>query len=141
MNFKFTKETLIPHMLKDTLSDINAGGYVSFEGRVRKINNNQEVTHLRYEAYETLAYKEITKILNKTKTKFSIINVIIRHRIGIVKLGEISIWIGVCSIHRKNSFLACEYIIDNFKKNVPIWKEEFYRDKTSTWITCQHDQE
>ena len=138
MHFVFTNDELSPHLLRKDITDINAGGYVSFEGWVRKINNNKEVSHLRYEAYQKLAYKEADKILIEAKNKFSLLTVSTYHRLGIINLGEIAVWIGVSAKHRKEAFLACEYIIDNLKKRLPIWKEEFYTDGSSSWVTCSH---
>ena len=135
-NFYFTKKPINPEVYKREVSNVNAGGYVSFEGWVRCVNQNKNVSYLYYEIYSELAEKELMKIFNEMEEKFPIINMGVCHRIGEVKLGEIAVWIGIACKHRAPAFLACEYAINNIKKRVPIWKNEFYIDGTSSWVTC-----
>ena len=137
-NFYFTKKVIKPKIYKQKICDINAGGYVSFEGWVRHTNNEKNVSHLHYEVYPELAQKELMKIFAEMEEKFPIIHIGICHRIGKVKLGEIAVWIGVSCKHRAPAFLACEYAINHLKKRVPIWKNEFYTDGTSSRVNCLH---
>ena len=134
--FYFTKKPINSEVYKKEISNVNAGGYVSFEGWVRRVNKNKNVSHLYYEIYSKLAEKELMKIFHEMEEKFPIVNMGVCHRIGEVKLGEIAVWIGISCEHRAPAFLACEYAINNIKKRVPIWKNEFYTDGTSSWVTC-----
>jgi molybdopterin synthase catalytic subunit len=58
------------------------------------------------------------------------------HRVGLLKIGEIAVWIGVASAHRGPGFDACRYVIDELKARVPIWKKEHYQEGPSEWINC-----
>ena len=51
------------------------------------------------------------------------------HRIGDLKIGEVSVAIAVSSEHRAEAFEAGRYAIDRIKTEVPIWKKEMRGDK------------
>ncbi|WP_372370475.1 molybdenum cofactor biosynthesis protein MoaE [Candidatus Uabimicrobium sp. HlEnr_7] len=139
--FKLSEENIQPFRLQEALHNEKAGGYVSFEGWVRNHNLGKKVTKLEYEAYPSLAIKEAKQILEEAKQKFSILDAHCVHRVGSLDIGKIAVWIGVNSIHRGPAFLACEYIIDEFKLRVPIWKKEHYVDGDSGWVKCHHCHE
>jgi molybdopterin synthase catalytic subunit len=111
-----------------------AGGYVLFEGRVRNRNEGQAVLSLEYEAYEELAVAEGEKILIEAREKFEIIDAGCTHRIGHLQIGDIAVVAVASAAHRQAAFLACEYIIDETKRRVPIWKKEHYVEGPSNWI-------
>ena len=113
-----------------------AGGVVCFEGRVRNHNNNRQVTQLNYEAFEEMAISEGNKILSEARSQFQIIEALAIHRVGELQIEETAIWVGVSAAHREAAFLACQYIIDEIKTRVPIWKKEFYADGDSDWVKC-----
>ncbi len=117
-----------------------AGGLVFFEGRVRNHNNGLKVDSLEYQCYESMAIKEGEKILERATQKFDIHFAKCLHRHGHLSLGDIAIWVGVSSSHRKEAFLACEYIVDEVKATVPIWKKEYYADKPAVWVECHRCQ-
>jgi molybdopterin synthase catalytic subunit len=113
-----------------------AGGVVCFEGRVRNHNNNRLVKQLNYEAFDEMAISEGNKILNEAHQKFKIIEAYAIHRVGELQIEETAIWVGISAAHREDAFLACQYIIDQLKSRVPIWKKEFYVDGKSDWVKC-----
>jgi len=117
------------------------GGVVTFEGRVRNHNEGQTVESLEYETYSELALKEGEKILFQVKEKFDILDAFCVHRVGHLQIGDLAVWIAVTSKHRSEAFRACEFIIDEVKKTVPIWKKEHYADKLieSKWVFCSED--
>jgi len=119
------------------MAHLAAGGYVSFEGWVRNRNEGKSVVRLEYEAYEALAQKEGLLIIEEAKNRFEIIDARCVHRLGSLALGELAVWVGVCSIHRGPAFDACEYIINEVKHRVPIWKKETYDNGDSGWVNCQ----
>lgn len=120
----------------DSMRNIECGGFVSFEGWVRDFNEGKKVSKLHYEAYQALAEKECDKIIAEAEEKFSIKNVMVVHRVGELSLGEIAVWIGAIGVHRGEAFDACEYVINELKVRVPIWKKEFYVDGDSGWVAC-----
>ena len=136
MKFSISSQALEELELKARLFDPAAGGYVSFEGWVRNRNEGKDVTHLEYQSYEALAEKEGDLILKEALQKFDITDCHCVHRVGDLKIGEMAVWVGVSAVHRGTAFDACEYIIDQLKVRVPVWKKEHYTNGDSGWIEC-----
>lgn len=138
--FEIKNESIEEYKNKSMLTP-ECGGVVTFEGRVRNHNDGQSVDSLEYEVYDALAVKEGEKILREAKNKFDVIEAFCAHRVGHLQIGDLAVWILVTAKHRKQAFLACEFIIDSIKKTVPIWKKEHYSDKSikSQWVYCTED--
>lgn len=113
----------------------DCGGIVTFIGTVRNQTKGKQVLWLEFEAYETMAIKEMSKIAEQAKTKFGVEKVLIHHRTGLVPIGEEAVVIVVTAPHRKEAFLACEFCIDTLKQTVPIWKKEFFSDG-EVWVSA-----
>ncbi|WP_277867115.1 molybdopterin synthase catalytic subunit [Candidatus Synechococcus calcipolaris] len=128
---------IAPEKLKSLLVDTQSGGFVSFEGWVRNHNLGQAVTALDYQVYDALAYKEGSKIIGEALAKFNLCHAIACHRSGHLELGEIAVWVGTTAHHRRGAFLGTEYIIDQIKVRLPIWKKEHYVDQPSAWVYCR----
>ena len=109
------------------------GATVTLDGYVRKFTKGRETLHLFYEAYESMAIKEMRKLVGQAKNDFEISNVGIVHRLGKLEIGETSVVISVAAPHRKAAFAACEWLIRELKRTVPIWKKEVYADG-EVWV-------
>jgi len=109
------------------------GATVTLDGYVRKITKGKETLYLQYEAYKPMALKELEKIIASAHKRFEIASIGIVHRIGRMEIGETSVVISVSAPHRKSAFEACEWIITELKRTVPIWKKEFYVG-SEVWI-------
>jgi sulfur-carrier protein adenylyltransferase/sulfurtransferase len=114
-----------------------AGGYVVFEGRVRNLNEGRQVLSLEYEAFDEMAIKTGNEVLAEALTQFPIQAANCRHRTGHLQIGDVAIWVEVASAHRKAAFEACDWIVDEVKRRVPIWKKEHYAEGDSGWINCE----
>jgi MoaE-MoaD fusion protein len=109
------------------------GATVSLDGYARRFTNQKdgqtrETEYLIYEAYEPMALKEMEKLIDAAKQQFEISWVGIVHRLGRLEIGESSVVISVAAPHRKAAFAACEWLIRELKRTVPIWKKEVYAD-------------
>lgn len=135
--FNISNNPINSEELRKKMSNFSAGAFVCFEGWVRNYNEGKEVLLLEYEAYEKLALNEANKIFDEAKNKFDIYDIVCVHRIGSLEIGDIAVWVGVNSAHRGASFDACEYVIDNIKVRLPIWKKEHYIDGNSGWVNCE----
>src|SRR5262245_11684927 len=102
------------------------GATVTLDGYVRQFTKGKETLYLVYEAYESMALKEMQKLIEQAKQDFEISNVGIVHRLGRLEIGETSVVISVAAPHRKAAFAACEWVIRELKRTVPIWKKEVY---------------
>ena len=109
------------------------GATVTLDGYVRQFTKGRETLHLIYEAYEPMAIKELQKLVDQAKRDFEISNVGIVHRLGQLEIGETSVVISVAAPHRKAAFAACEWLIRELKRTVPIWKKEVYADG-EVWV-------
>ena len=132
-NVEITKEKInLNDFIEDKFSSKD-GSEVIFLGITRDHNLGREVDKLFYESYSDMASKEIYKIIDTIKSKWNISSLRIIHRLGTVYPSEISMVLIVTSSHRKESFEAAEFYVDELKKSVPIWKKEFFQDGT-VWI-------
>jgi molybdopterin synthase catalytic subunit len=109
------------------------GATVTLDGYVRKFTKGRETLHLFYEAYEPMALKEMQKLVERANSDFDVSHVGIVHRLGKLEIGETSVVISVAAPHRKAAFAACEWIIRELKRTVPIWKKEVFADG-EVWV-------
>ena len=115
------------------------GATVTLDGYARRYTTDKETgvvretEYLEYEAYEPMALKEMEKLIKAAHEQFEIANVGIVHRLGKLEIGETSVVISVAAPHRKAAFAACEWLIRELKRTVPIWKKEVYADGEK-WI-------
>ena len=123
--------------LKQSLVNAGAGGYCSFEGWVRNLNDGRTVDRLEYEAYEPLVVSEGLRVLDEAREKYPFLEARCVHRTGMLEIGDLAVWVGVASAHRDEAFKACRYIIDELKVRLPIWKKEHYVDGDSGWANCE----
>jgi len=104
-------------------SDIDGvGAVVDFWGLVRPIEDDQKIEGLDYEAHGEMAEHQLKRIADRAAQRFGLKQIIIRHRTGFIAVGEASLFLRVASPHRSESFRASQWIVDELKKKVPIWK-------------------
>lgn len=102
------------------------GATVTLDGYVRQFTKGRETLYLIYEAYEPMALKEMEKLIGQAREQFGIESVGIVHRLGKLEIGETSVVISVAAPHRRAAFAACEWLIKELKRTVPVWKKEVY---------------
>lgn len=102
---------------------------------MRNHNNHSSVDSLTYYGYEDLAVNQGRLIIDEAKQRFDIIQAVAIHRIGALKIGGIAVWVGVTSAHRYPAFDACRWILDTIKADIPVWKQEYYHDNSSKWLS------
>lgn len=111
------------------------GGTCVFLGTVRR---DDDVTTIEYSAYDDMALAEITRMLNEARERWPDARVALRHRLGVIPVGEASIAIVAAAPHRDVAFAACRYVIEEVKKRLPIWKKERRGDGSAEWVEA-HD--
>jgi molybdopterin synthase catalytic subunit len=131
--FEITLEPLDVGAIARRVVPANCGAIVTLDGFVRQFTKGRETEYLVYEAYEPMALKEMEKLVTRAHEQFEIENVGIVHRLGRLEIGETSVVIAVAAPHRRAAFEACEWLIIELKRTVPIWKKEVYADG-ETWI-------
>jgi molybdopterin synthase catalytic subunit len=109
------------------------GALCVFAGVVRNENEDKPVLHLKYEAYEEMAIPLLEEIEDEARKRWPLTDVRIVHRLGRLEIGQIAVVVAVTAAHRRETFEACQYLIDTLKATAPIWKKEFYEDG-SAWL-------
>ena len=110
-----------------------AGAIAVFVGAVRGTRGDEKVLRLEYEAHEELAIETMKRIIKEIKEKHKIIDAVIQHRLGTVKVGEDVMYVLVASRHRAEAFQALSEMVERVKHEVPIWKKEV-TEKGSYWV-------
>ena len=111
------------------------GAHAIFLGQVRKdVKGNAGVSNIEYSAHYEMAEKTFESIRENAFEMFDMVCMHMHHSLGKVKVGEISLFVFVSCKHRPQSFEALEWIVEEIKNNVPIWKKENYEDGNHFWI-------
>ncbi len=108
----------------------DAGAMVEFWGVVRKLEAGREIEGIEYEAHREMATYQLKRIAERACEKFELKQVIVHHRIGFIAVGEPSLFLRVASPHRSDGFRASQWIVDELKKRVPIWKRPLFKNET-----------
>lgn len=110
------------------------GGIATFLGVVRDHADGETVLGLEYSAYAAMASRELAAIAAEAARMAKGADIAAVHRIGALRVGEISVAIAVGHPHRGPAFEACRYVIEQIKARVPIWKREKYARGDSAWV-------
>ena len=105
------------------------GAVVCFLGVVRGTEGNANISALEYEVFQRMAEHQITLLLDEMNKRWPIESVRLVHRVGLVKVNEPSLWVEVIAPHRGEAFAACQWLIDEMKRSVPIWKKPVIGDR------------
>lgn len=117
--------------------DAGNGAVVLMSGTVRNQTDGRAVVALDYQAYEPMALNVFKQIAAEIHANWPQVNrIVIHHRIGRLKIGEISVLVAVGCPHRGEAFEACRYAIDTLKHSAPIWKKEYYSEHEWSWAKC-----
>ena len=98
------------------------GAAICFSGVVRGSEGENAIAAIDYEAFEKMARHQFGLLFDQIEQRWPIESIRLVHRIGLVRVNEPSLWVEVVSPHRAEAFEACQFLIDEMKKVVPIWK-------------------
>ena len=99
------------------------GAAVYFAGVVRASEEGRTISAIEYEAFERMARHQFELIFELIEKRWPVESIRLVHRIGVVKVNEPSLWVEVVAPHRGEAFAACQFLIDEMKRVVPIWKK------------------
>jgi molybdopterin synthase catalytic subunit len=125
-HFSLTHESLSPLVFNELLHYDNCGAEAIFNGVVRHTNWDKRVTHLEFEAYSPMVFKQLELISTELRNQYDIRVIALHHRVGIVSAGESAVLAGISSPHRQDAFAALSELMNKLKTTVPIWKKEVY---------------
>jgi molybdopterin synthase catalytic subunit len=112
----------------------NAGAVVLFLGVTREFTGDQQTESLDYECFPPMAEQKLAELEQTARERWPLTGCCLVHRLGHLKVGEASVAVAVSSPHRRDAFLAGQWLIDTLKEVVPIWKKENWRDGGSDWV-------
>lgn len=99
------------------------GAAVYFAGVVRDTEEGNTISAIDYEAFKPMVERQFHLIFDQVEKRWPVESIRLIHRIGVVKVNEPSLWVEVIAPHRAEAFAACQFLIDEMKKLVPIWKK------------------
>src|SRR6266542_6748250 len=102
---------------------LGAGAMVDFSGIVRSVEDGREIDGIEYEAHREMAEHQLRQIAEQAAENFRLRVVIVHHRVGFIAVGEPSLYLRLASLHREEAFRASQWIVNELKKKVPIWKK------------------
>ena len=123
-NLKITNEPIAEASLfAHRQSSDAAGAVIYFLGIVRGIEESAPIGAIEYETFQKMAEHQFHLLFDEIEKRWPIQSVRLIHRIGVVKVSEPSLWVEVIAPHRGEAFAACQWLIDEMKRVVPIWKK------------------
>ena len=132
--FSISENPIDVEGLLANVKDDSAGATILFLGTIRNHNEGYDVSAIYYEVYMRMAEDAMAKIEAEAIKRWNLKKFAAVHRIGNLKIGEVSVAIAVSSEHRAEAFEAARYAIDQIKSKVPIWKKELInKGKETRW--------
>ncbi|HQE34763.1 MAG TPA: molybdenum cofactor biosynthesis protein MoaE [Flavobacterium alvei] len=126
---EFIANSIAKHSTKTEI-----GAHDIFLGQVRKDEiEGKDVVAINYEAYQEMADELFHEIREAAFVKYNLVCMHIYHSLGVVKAGEICLFVFVSSKHRKVAFEACQDIVEQIKAMTPIWGKEIFEDDSYVW--------
>ena len=123
----------------EACTGIRAGAVVTFAGLVRADQHGgRTVAALDYEAYPDMAERQFERLVAEAQVRWPLEAVSIRHRVGVVETGQISVAVMVAAPHRAEAYAASQFLVEGIKREVPIWKHECYDDAEVTGALHAH---
>ena len=133
--FLVTHDPLDRDALREVVRTDASGAVVLFEGVVRNHHEGRAVARLEYEAYASMAERQLEAASREVLAEFAdreVHRIAAHHRIGMLEIGEVSLLVAVSASHRRDAFEAALRAVDRIKETVPVWKREHGLDG-SVW--------
>jgi molybdopterin synthase catalytic subunit len=110
-------------LLRERRASAAMGAVIYFLGVVREAEGEQKISAIQYEAFQKMVEHQFHLLFDAMEKRWPIESVRLVHRVGLVKVNEPSLWVEVVAPHRGEAFAACQWLIDEMKRVVPIWKK------------------
>ena len=110
------------------------GGIATFLGCARDFSQGRQVSEISFDAYASMDVAEMRKLREEAIARFGLIDARLVHRLGVVKAGDAIVFIAAGAEHRAPALQACQWLIDELKERVPIWKKEI-TPQGESWVT------
>jgi molybdopterin synthase catalytic subunit len=131
---RITRDAIDPAAVLASVGASGHGAEVLFLGVVRDHNEGRPVVSVLYEAYEAMAERVLATLVAEAEARRPGIRVAAVHRVGELRVGEVSLAVAVSSAHRADAFDAARELIEEIKRRLPVWKQERYSDGERRWL-------
>jgi len=115
------------------VEDAGAGGVVSFTGLVRDSDGGRDVRELEYEAHPD-AERALTAVAERVLRETGVTAVAVLHRTGLLAIGDVAVVVAASAPHRGEAFEGARRLIDDLKREVPIWKRQVFAEGDEEWV-------
>lgn len=112
-----------PGLVAQRRQSASMGAVVYFTGMVRGLEEGKEIQAIEYEAFQKMAEHQFGLLFDEMEKRWPVESVRLVHRVGRVKVSEPSLWVEIIAPHRGEAFAAGQWLIDEMKRVVPIWKK------------------
>lgn len=124
----------IADVIKKHSSNQTIGAHSVFLGQVRAdVVNNNTVSSIEYTTYKSMALEKMQEIRESIFEKFTLTCMHVYHSLGNVAAGQICLFVFTSAVHRKEAIDACEELVENIKKELPIWGKEIFDTEKYQW--------
>ncbi|MEX0699941.1 MAG: molybdenum cofactor biosynthesis protein MoaE [Acidimicrobiia bacterium] len=124
---KVRPDSIDPAALLAEVARPTAGAIVLFLGTARDRSGDRTgITDLEYEAYPEMVEVKLGEVVTDALARWDLQVVVVEHRVGMVAVGDPSVAVAVAAAHREEAFAAGQFLIDQLKSRVPIWKKEHW---------------
>ena len=114
------------------------GAMSSFVGVMRRRSEGRELISMELEHYPGMTERELEKLARTAMEKWSLVDVLLVHRVGMIAPGEAIVLVACWGGHRSGALAATAYLIDELKQRAPFWKKEHLLDDSSRWVECNN---
>ncbi len=138
----FVQGAISPEFISDSIGKHSAkkeiGAHSIFLGQVRAdLIEGKTVESIEYTTYEEMALEKMAELREAIFAKFELTCLHVYHSLGIVKTGEICLFVFTSSAHRKNAITACEELVERIKAELPVWGKEIMGEGEHQWKVNQ----
>jgi molybdopterin synthase catalytic subunit len=120
----------------ELVSNVAAGAVVTFSGVVRNHDGGRGVGELEYSGHPS-AERVIRQVADEIAARATGVRAIaVSHRIGPLRIGDVALACAVAADHRQQAFQVCAELVDEVKRQLPIWKRQVFADGTDEWVNC-----
>ena len=127
-----TEEPLDEAAVRHAVEDPAHGAIAMFCGVVRDHDSGQAVRALDYRAHPD-AQRFLQEIVERVAAETGLL-VAAAHRVGDLRIGDVALFAAASAGHRAEAFAACERLVEEIKRGVPIRKRQHYEDGVSEWV-------
>jgi len=115
-------------LIRQRTMSAGMGAVVDFLGVVRGEEEAKPISAIEYEAFPKMVEHQFNRLFDELEQRWPVESVRLVHRVGVVNVNEPSLWVELVAPHRGEAFAACQWLIDEMKRVVPIWKRPVGRN-------------